>query len=82
MISFFASLIGTEMIFWFLTVFIPGPNIGWMQIGLILSGIFDNDDTTLDFSDEISIRYVPLFISFAINLIISGVLLVGVHNTT
>ena len=50
-----------------------------MQIGLIFAGIFDNDDTTLDFSDDISIRYVSRFISLAINLIISGVLLVGVN---
>ena len=51
-------------------------------MGLIFAGILDNDDTAFPFSEEISIRYVPRFISFAISLIISGVLLVGVHRIT
>ena len=80
--SFFASLTGIEIMFLPLIFFVPGPNIGCMQIGFILEGIFERDVIVLDFCDEISIRYVPRFISFAINLIISGVLLVGVHKIT
>ena len=80
--SFLASLMGTDMMFWPLIVLMPGPNMGCMQMGLIFDGIFESEETTFDFSEDISIRYVPRFISFAISLMISGVLLVGVHSMT
>ena len=63
-------------------LFAPGPNMGWTQIGEILAGIFANECAVFDFCDEISIRHAPRFISFEINLIISGVFLVGVESKT
>ena len=54
--SFFASLTGTEIMFWPLIFFTPGPNIGCMQIGFIFDGIFDSAEIVFDFWDEISIR--------------------------
>ena len=80
--SFFASLIGIEIILRPLIFFIPGPNIGCIQIGLILEGVFESAGTVFDFSDDISIKNAPRFISFEINLIISGVAFVGVHSKT
>ena len=35
---------------------IPGPNMGCMHMGLTLAGIFESDETTFDFSEDISNR--------------------------
>ena len=53
-----------------------------MQIGETFAGIFPNAVAVFDFWEVMSMRYDSLFISFAINLIISGVFLVGVDNKT
>jgi len=62
--------------------FVPGPNIGWIQIGFTLVGVFKSVRAVLDLCEDISIRYEPRFISLAINLMISGVFFVGVHKRT
>ena len=47
--SFFASLIGIIMIFLPSIFFVPGPNIGCMQIGLIFFGIFKSAAAVFNF---------------------------------
>src|SRR5574342_704069 len=80
--SFFASRIGMEIMFAPLTFFVPGPNIGCIQIGVTLSGILESAETVFVFKDDMSIKQDSLFISFAMSRMISGVLFVGVQSIT
>ena len=80
--SFLASRTGTDMTFLFFRRRVPGPNMGCMQTGFIFAGIFERAETVFVFSDEMSMRCVPFFISLAISRMISGVRRVGVQSIT
>src|SRR5215210_4238889 len=77
--SFLTGTSSTRMSIFLLA---PGPNIGWMQSGRRLIGVFFKAAYVLFFTEDISAMMAPSFIFFVHSLMAWGVFCTGTETST